>query len=114
MRDYHKLRAFELADQLALAVYKCTNHFQTKRCLGLLPKFDELQCLHHRISLRAVQNRRRLITRDFWKLRMVQFAKLSINYRLPNVLVISIHNPPKTLLRLPMRQDVFLTDCFVP
>lgn len=27
MRDYHKLRAFELADQLALAIYKCTKSF---------------------------------------------------------------------------------------
>jgi hypothetical protein len=53
-------------------------------------------------------------TRDFWKLRKVQFAKLSINYHLPNVLGISIHNPPKKPLRSPMRQDVFLTACFVP
>jgi hypothetical protein len=27
---------------------------------------------------------------------------------------ISIHNPPKKPLRSPMRQDVFLTACFVP
>jgi hypothetical protein len=36
------------------------------------------------------------------------------NYHLPNVLGISIHNPPKKPLRSPMRQDVFLTACFVP
>jgi four helix bundle protein len=35
MRDYHKLRAFELADQLALAIYKCTKSFPKKEMFGL-------------------------------------------------------------------------------
>ena len=35
MRDYHKLRAFELADQLALAIYKCTKSFPKEEMFGL-------------------------------------------------------------------------------
>ncbi len=35
MRDYHKLRAFELADQLALAIYKCTKSFPKEEIFGL-------------------------------------------------------------------------------
>ena len=35
MRDYHKLRAFELADQLALAIYKCTKSFPKEEVFGL-------------------------------------------------------------------------------
>lgn len=35
MRDYHKLRAFELADQLALAIYKCTKSFPKEELFGL-------------------------------------------------------------------------------
>ncbi len=35
MRDYHKLRAFELADQLAIAVYKCTQSFPKEEMFGL-------------------------------------------------------------------------------
>ena len=36
MRDYHKLRAFELADQLALAIYKCTKSFPKEEMFGLI------------------------------------------------------------------------------
>jgi four helix bundle protein len=35
MRDYHKLRAFELADQLALAIYNCTKSFPKEEMFGL-------------------------------------------------------------------------------
>ena len=35
MRDYRKLRAFELADQLALAIYKCTKAFPKEEMFGL-------------------------------------------------------------------------------
>ena len=35
MRDYRKLRAFELADQLAIAVYKCTATFPKEEMFGL-------------------------------------------------------------------------------
>lgn len=35
MRDYHKLRAFELADQLALEIYKCTKSFPKEEIFGL-------------------------------------------------------------------------------
>jgi len=35
MRDYRKLRAFELADQLALAIYKCTKSFPREELFGL-------------------------------------------------------------------------------
>ena len=35
MRDYRKLRAFELADQLAIAVYKCTTSFPKEEMFGL-------------------------------------------------------------------------------
>ena len=35
MRDYHKLRAFELEDQLALAIYKCTKSFPKEEMFGL-------------------------------------------------------------------------------
>jgi four helix bundle protein len=35
MRDYHKLRTFELADQLALAIYKCTKSFPKEEMFGL-------------------------------------------------------------------------------
>ena len=35
MRDYRKLRAFELADQLALAIYKCTKSFPKEEMFGL-------------------------------------------------------------------------------
>jgi four helix bundle protein len=35
MRDYHKLRAFELSDQLALAIYKCTKSFPKEEMFGL-------------------------------------------------------------------------------
>lgn len=35
MRDYRKLRAFELADQLAIAVYKCTAAFPKEEMFGL-------------------------------------------------------------------------------
>jgi four helix bundle protein len=35
MRDYRKLRAFELADQLALAIYKCTESFPKQELFGL-------------------------------------------------------------------------------
>ena len=35
MRDYRKLRAFELADQLAIAVYKCTASFPKEEMFGL-------------------------------------------------------------------------------
>ncbi|MCD0462343.1 four helix bundle protein [Roseiconus lacunae] len=35
MRDYRKLRAFELADQLAIAVYKCTSSFPKEEMFGL-------------------------------------------------------------------------------
>ena len=35
MRDYHKLRAFELADRLALAIYKCTKSFPKEEMFGL-------------------------------------------------------------------------------
>ncbi|MDA0660449.1 MAG: four helix bundle protein [Planctomycetota bacterium] len=35
MRDYHKLRAFELADQLAVAIYKCTKSFPKEEMFGL-------------------------------------------------------------------------------
>lgn len=35
MRDYHKLRAFELADQLALAIYRCTKSFPKEEMFGL-------------------------------------------------------------------------------
>ena len=35
MRDYHKLRAFELADQLALAIYRCTKSFPKEEIFGL-------------------------------------------------------------------------------
>ena len=35
MRNYHKLRAFELADQLAIAVYQCTTKFPKEEMFGL-------------------------------------------------------------------------------
>ena len=35
MRDHSKLRAFELADQLALAIYKCTANFPREEQFGL-------------------------------------------------------------------------------
>ena len=35
MRDYRKLRAFELADQLTLAIYKCTKTFPKEEMFGL-------------------------------------------------------------------------------
>jgi len=35
MRDHTKLRAFELADQLALATYKCTSRFPREEQFGL-------------------------------------------------------------------------------
>ena len=35
MRDHTKLRAFELADELALAVYKCTRSFPREEIFGL-------------------------------------------------------------------------------
>lgn len=35
MRDYRKLRAFELADQLALATYKETRRFPKEELFGL-------------------------------------------------------------------------------
>jgi four helix bundle protein len=35
MRDYRKLRAFELADQLAIAVYNCTSKFPKEEMFGL-------------------------------------------------------------------------------
>lgn len=35
MRDDHKLRAFELADQLALEIYKCTKSFPKEEMFGL-------------------------------------------------------------------------------
>jgi len=35
MRDHKKLRAFELADQLALAVYKRTKNFPREEVFGL-------------------------------------------------------------------------------
>lgn len=35
MRDYRKLRAFELADQLAIAIYKCTQSFPKEEMFGL-------------------------------------------------------------------------------
>ena len=35
MRDHTKLRAFELADQLALAIYKCTASFPREEQFGL-------------------------------------------------------------------------------
>ena len=35
MRDHTKLRAFELADQLALAIYKCTSRFPREEQFGL-------------------------------------------------------------------------------
>ena len=35
MRDYRKLRAFELADQLALSVYKCTKTLPKEEMFGL-------------------------------------------------------------------------------
>lgn len=35
MRDYRKLRAFELADQLAMAVYKVTCNFPKEEMFGL-------------------------------------------------------------------------------
>ncbi len=67
MRDYHKLRAFELADQLALAIYKCTKSFPKEEMFGLTSQIDELQCLLHRISLRAAQSHRKPTTPVFWK-----------------------------------------------
>ncbi|MEQ1906025.1 MAG: four helix bundle protein, partial [Pirellulaceae bacterium] len=35
IRDYRKLRAFELADQLVLAIYKCTKSFPKEEMFGL-------------------------------------------------------------------------------
>jgi four helix bundle protein len=35
MRDHTRLRAFELADQLALAVYQCTSSFPREEQFGL-------------------------------------------------------------------------------
>ena len=35
MRDYRKLHAFELADQLAIAIYKCTKSFPKEEIFGL-------------------------------------------------------------------------------
>ena len=35
MRDHTKLKAFELADRLALAVYKHTHHFPKREVFGL-------------------------------------------------------------------------------
>lgn len=35
MRDHTKLRAFELADQVALAIYKCTATFPREEQFGL-------------------------------------------------------------------------------
>ncbi|TWU24836.1 hypothetical protein Pla52o_11260 [Novipirellula galeiformis] len=35
MRDYRKLRAFESADQLAIAVYNCTSTFPKEEMFGL-------------------------------------------------------------------------------
>ncbi len=35
MRDHTKLRAFELADQVALAIYRCTAHFPREEQFGL-------------------------------------------------------------------------------
>jgi four helix bundle protein len=35
MRDYHKLRTFELADQLATSIYKCTKSFPKEEMFGL-------------------------------------------------------------------------------
>jgi len=35
MRDYRKLRAFELADELAIAIYRCTSSFPSDERFGL-------------------------------------------------------------------------------
>jgi four helix bundle protein len=35
VRNYHKLRAFELADQLALAIYQSTKSFPKEEMFGL-------------------------------------------------------------------------------
>jgi four helix bundle protein len=35
MRDHTKLRAFELADQLALMVYECTRNFPKEELFGM-------------------------------------------------------------------------------
>ncbi|GBE29921.1 hypothetical protein BMS3Bbin04_00945 [bacterium BMS3Bbin04] len=35
MRDYRKLQAFQLANQLALAVYACTKEFPREELFGL-------------------------------------------------------------------------------
>jgi four helix bundle protein len=36
MRDHRNLRAFELADQLALTVYECTSGFPRTEMFGLV------------------------------------------------------------------------------
>ncbi len=80
MRDYHKLRAFELADQLALAIYKCTKSFPKEEMFGLTHRSDELLYQYLRISLKAARSLRRPTMFDSSRLRTVRFAKLSITF----------------------------------
>src|SRR5450756_2171721 len=46
MRDHTKLRAFELADQLAVAIYKTTRSFPREEMFGLTSQLRRLSLIH--------------------------------------------------------------------
>ena len=79
MRDHTKLRAFELADQFALLVYKHTETFPREEQFGLT---SQVRRAAVSIPSKAVRDRLKLTTSSFWTLPMDQRQKRSTNCRL--------------------------------
>jgi four helix bundle protein len=73
MRDHTKLRAFELADQLALAVYKATADFPREEQFGLT---SQMRCAAVSIPSNVVEGCARDSSADHLRFLEIVFGSL--------------------------------------
>ena len=77
MRDHTKLRAFELADEVAFLTYKVTGNFPREEQFGLTSQMRRAAVSIPSNIVEGADANRSLTTFGFWTLPMVHFESLN-------------------------------------